>query len=249
MTKEFYKKLIWISLFAIAMGYLETAVVVYLRKLYYPGGFNFPLKTIESSIGVVEFFREIATIVMLIGAGVIAGKTRNEKFAWFIFCFAVWDIFYYVFLKVLLGWPHSLVDWDILFLIPVPWVGPVLAPCIIALTMILLAMIIVVHEEQGRKTRIDWVAKSLMTAGALVCIVSFCWDYINNANEAGRMWTVNSSDDLFREIDKYIPRQFNWGLFMIGETIGLAGVLRIFNFSKRAQSPNLLKMFKQKISG
>jgi hypothetical protein len=249
MTKEFYKKLIWISLFAIAMGYLETAVVVYLRKLYYPGGFNFPLKTIESSIGVVEFFREIATIVMLIGAGVMAGKTRNEKFAWFIFCFAVWDIFYYVFLKVLLGWPHSLVDWDILFLIPVPWVGPVLAPCIISLSMILLAMIIVVHEEQGRKTKIDLFAKLLLTAGAFVCIVSFCWDYLHTANQAGRMWTVNSSDDLFREIDKYIPRRFNWGMFMAGETIGLAGVLRIHNFSKKTESPGLLKMIKQKISG
>ena len=237
MKKEFYKKLIWVSLFAIAMGYLETSVVVYLRKLYFPSGFGFPLNKVDNSTGVVEFFREVATIVMLIGAGVMVGRNRNEKFAWFIYCFAVWDIFYYVFLKLVLSWPSSIMDWDILFLIPVPWVGPVLAPCLIAGSMILLAMIIVVHEEQGRKTKIDALAKILMAAGSFVCIVSFCWDYCQQAGAVGKMWTPGSSDDMFREIDKYIPKKFNWGMFMAGLTLGLSGVLRVFSFSRRVKRP------------
>ncbi|MBK6833902.1 MAG: hypothetical protein IPG89_06345 [Bacteroidetes bacterium] len=66
---------------------------------------------------------------MLVGAGIIAGKTRLTRFAYFIIAFAIWDIFYYVFLYVLLQWPESLFTWDILFLVPVPWTGPVIAPC------------------------------------------------------------------------------------------------------------------------
>jgi hypothetical protein len=37
------KTIIWLAVFSMAMGYLESAVVVYLRKLYYPDGFKFPL--------------------------------------------------------------------------------------------------------------------------------------------------------------------------------------------------------------
>lgn len=236
MKKEFWYKLTWITLFAIAMGYLETAVVVYLRRLYFPEGFAFPLKTVDNSTGVVEFWREMATMVMLVGAGMMAGRNRNEKFAWFIYCFGIWDIFYYVFLKVLLGWPGSVLDWDILFLIPVPWVGPVLAPCIIAASMILLAIIIVVQEERGVRTRIDRLAKILAFAGCFVCIVSFCWDYCHQAAAAGKMWTPGSDDALFREIDHYIPQSFNWGMFLAGETLILAGILRVFTMSRKKVS-------------
>ncbi len=102
MNSQTKKKFIWISLFAIAMGFLETSVVVYLRELYYPEGFTFPLVIIPNKIAVVEFWREIATIIMLVGAGIIAGKTRLTRFAYFIIAFAIWDIFYYVFLYVLL---------------------------------------------------------------------------------------------------------------------------------------------------
>src|SRR5690348_14185303 len=112
-------KLIWLSLFAIAMGFMESAVVIYLRKILYPGGFQFPLMPISNDLAMVEIFREAATMIMLVGIGILAGRSVKEKFAIFIFCFAVWDIFYYVFLKIFLDWPQSLMTWDILFLIPV----------------------------------------------------------------------------------------------------------------------------------
>ena len=239
LTSEFYKKLIWVSLFAIAMGYLETSVVVYLRKIYFPTGFNFPLKPIENSIGVVEFWREFATIIMLIGAGFMAGKNKNEKFAWFIYSFAIWDIFYYVFLYVLLDWPSTLLDWDILFLIPVPWVGPVLAPVLISCCMILLSLIIVVHEAQGKKTKIDLLSKILIAAGSFVCIVSFCWDYLHSVQSSDNMWTPGAKEDLFRDIQKYIPQHFNWTLFLLGGITGLAGIYRVWNYSRNKSQTQL----------
>ena len=97
--KQQTKVLIWLTLFSIAMGFMETAIVVYLRELYYPKGFQFPLTVIPSNIALVEFLREAATLIMLIGIGIVAGKNKPQRFAFFIYCFAIWDIFYYVFLK------------------------------------------------------------------------------------------------------------------------------------------------------
>src|SRR4030095_13106258 len=138
MMGSLRKTLLFLLLFSTAMGFLEAAVVIYLRKLYYPGGFDFPLVVIPRDVAVVELFREGATLIMLLAVGFLTGKTTAQRFCYFLFCFATWDIFYYVFLKVFLGWPESLLTWDILFLLPVPWVGPVLAPCLSSLTMILL---------------------------------------------------------------------------------------------------------------
>lgn len=138
-------------LFAMAMGYVEAAVVVYLRALYYPDGFDIPMQVgfpyirftripqfegrIPPPILRIEVGREVATIVMLSALALLAGGTAVEKVAVFLLAFGVWDIFYYVFLKVLLGWPSSLRTLDVLFLIPVPWVGPVWLPLSIAMAM------------------------------------------------------------------------------------------------------------------
>lgn len=219
--------IIWLTIFSIAMGYLETSVVVYLRKLLYSDSFPFPLSPIQADIAVVETWREAATILMLAGAGIIAGKNRLQRFAYFLFCFAVWDIFYYVFLKVLISWPVTLLDWDILFLIPVPWVGPVLAPCLVALTMIVFAMIITYLQEKRYAVKVKWYEWSLMLAGCLVILASFMWDYIayvqNNAGGPG-LWTLASKESLFREAENYIPGQYNWWLFLAGELLIGAGI-------------------------
>ncbi|HPB25925.1 MAG TPA: hypothetical protein PLE11_09195, partial [Bacteroidales bacterium] len=99
-------KIFWILLFSIAMGYLESAVVIYIRELYYPEGFAFPMKLISEKIMITEFFREAATMLMLLGTAIIAGRNAIERFAYFIMCFGIWDIFYYVFLYLILGWPQ-----------------------------------------------------------------------------------------------------------------------------------------------
>lgn len=216
------KKLSWLTLFSIAMGFMETAVVVYLRKIYYPNGFTFPLTPIDCDIAIVEFYREAATLIMLLGIGILAGKNTSQKFAFFIYCFAIWDLFYYVFLKLLIDWPQSLFTWDILFLIPVPWVGPVLAPCIVALTMIVLTLFIVYFDEKGYDAKLkikEWVMIGL---GSLIIIISFVWDYIKHVNEnssTGHIWTLSRKESLFSEIAQYVPTTYNWWIFSFGEVI------------------------------
>lgn len=49
---------IWTIIFSIAMGFLEAAVVVYLRQLYYPVGFTFPLQSKALPALKIEFLRE-----------------------------------------------------------------------------------------------------------------------------------------------------------------------------------------------
>ena len=104
--KEIFKTITRLTIFSIAMGFLETAVVVYMRKLYYPNGFQFPLVPISPDIASTEFWREAATIIMLIAVGIFAGKNAPQRFVFFLYAFAVWDIFYYVFLFVILSWPQ-----------------------------------------------------------------------------------------------------------------------------------------------
>ena len=150
MSKSDYRKLIWVTLFAIAMGMMESSVAIYLRELYYPGGFQFPVRATSTTVAVTELFRELATIIMLLGVGMIAGKNRQERFAWFIYSFAIWDILYYIFLYLIIGWPASFNDWDVLFLLPVMWSGPVWAPVSLSLLMILLGMCIL-HYSGNRQ--------------------------------------------------------------------------------------------------
>ena len=146
-------------IFAIAMGYLEAAVVVYLRELYYPGGFhikekvNFPfikfgevneLKPFSRKLIYTEIGREAATIIMLIAFAISAGNSLTTYVAYFLLLFGVWDIFYYVFLKIILGWPESLSTTDVFFLIPVPWIGPVWLPVLLSLLLVAFSIITLV---------------------------------------------------------------------------------------------------------
>lgn len=175
MTRSEKIQLLYVSLFGIAFGYVETSVVVYLRALYYPGGFSFPLKAMPAPHALVELFREFATIMMLVAVGLISGKNRWTRFSYFMIAFGVWDLFFYIWLKILLGWPTSLFDWDILFLIPIPWIGTVIAPCLISLLMIAAGVLIIRHEEISpfHPPVIAWVAGC---AGALSMLYTFMRD-------------------------------------------------------------------------
>ena len=141
--------LFFLFLFGVVMAYFEAAVVVYLRQLYYPEGFRFPLKVMENHILLVEIGREAASIVMLLAVALIAGRSFYERFALFAIIFALWDIFYYIWLKVLLSWPEGLFDWDILFLIPMPWIAPVLSPVIVSFCLIIGAAFILKRLWSG----------------------------------------------------------------------------------------------------
>ena len=144
-------------IFAIAMGYFEAAVVVYLRELYYPDGFyikekvGFPfikfglveeLKPFSKKLILTELGREAATIVMLVTLSLIAGNSVKSYIAYFLLLFGIWDIFYYVFLKIILGWPEFLSTTDVFFLIPTPWIGPVWLPILLSGIIIAFSLLI-----------------------------------------------------------------------------------------------------------
>lgn len=168
--------LFWICLFAVAFAFVETSVVVYLRSLYYPEGFSFPLKLISPAHLPVELARECSTIIMLAAAGMLAGTTRWSRFAFFAIAFGVWDIGYYVWLKVLLDWPASLLDWDVLFLIPVPWIGPVIAPVVISLLLIAAGFMILRKESSGVAFKPGKRAWALALLGTAIVLFTFVWD-------------------------------------------------------------------------
>ena len=222
--------LIIVTLFSIAMGYLESAVVVYMREILYPAGFDFPLAPIEPDLAITEIIREAATLIMLLAVGLVAGKTPTEKFAWFLYSFAVWDIFYYVFLKLLIGWPASLLTWDILFLIPVTWVGPVITPVIVSLTMILLAIVLVYFSRTLEKIRIIPREWAILILGSFVLILAWTWDYSGYILEHysfREIWTIPKGE-LYQVAQEYVPRRFNWGIFAVGECAVLSGIAHIF---------------------
>lgn len=229
------KKILQLSIFSIAMGFMESAIVLYLRKIYYPDGFAFPLAPIDPNIAIVEVFREVATIIMLLGIAFLAGTKRLQKIAFFIYCFAVWDLFYYVFLKVFLDWPQSFFTPDILFLIPVPWVGPVLAPCLVSLHLIILALCINSLQLKDKDFKINKTQIRLIVVGCTIIICSFMWDYLNyihSVNVNAKIWTIMSSDFMFKEVSSYLPDAYNWWIFTIGFSMMTIGLLMILNKKK-----------------
>ena len=193
-----------VALFAIAMAWVESAVVFYLRTMinriepYQPT----PLP-VAGGIGLAEAVRELATLVMLLAVGWLAGRNTRNRLGYALLAFGVWDIFYYVFLKVLTPWPRSLLDWDILFLVPLPWWGPVLAPVCIALLMIGWGTLITQFERAGHPIRSDWKAWFANVIGVAVALYVFMEDAIRVAGHG---------TPALREL---LPTQFNWPLFCV----------------------------------
>lgn len=220
------KKILVVSIFAVAMALLETSVVIYLRELLYPGGFDFPLVLVPQSIAITELLRELATLLMLVTIGILAGRKFSEGFAWFLYSFAVWDIFYYIFLKLLIGWPDSVFTWDILFLIPTTWTGPVISPLIVSATMIWLALIILFYSEKGKDTTIKTREWFIWISGSLILVLGFIMDYSGYMLDQFSIWEMFSlkNADVMEEAVKYIPSDFPWIVFIIAECIIAGGI-------------------------
>lgn len=153
------RQLLFSTLFALAFGFVEAAVVVYLRAasgllpgyagtltevqrlgrgiaLYPPTITQFP-----QSLLTVEVLREGATIVMLLSIAMLAAVRARERWALFLWTFALWDVSYYAGLRATIHWPTSFTDLDVLFLIPVPWMAQVWFPLLVSvLTLIAVAL-------------------------------------------------------------------------------------------------------------
>lgn len=213
------RKLIISVIFAFAMGILETIVVVYLRQIYYPEGFDFPLKAFSLNLLTIEVIREAATLVMLGTVALIIAKKWRLKFAYFFLLFGVWDISYYIGLKIFLDWPLSLFTWDLLFLIPLPWISPVLAPIIVALSMIIYTLIVIKLDKSGCKTRFGLIEIVLMILGGIAIFISFVWNYTQIIFEnslLSKFLSLAKTDTFQIAIEQYKPVNFKWGIYLVG---------------------------------
>jgi hypothetical protein len=223
MTGRLRRIIAGLFLFGISFGYVEAAVVIYLRALYEPlrqkltpgraSGDLFPLVDRDRMVAEapetarllkVEVIREVATIIMLAAVAMLVAVERSLWLPAFSIAFGVWDLCFYLFLKLWIDWPASLLTWDLLFLLPVPWVAPVLAPVIVSFTIIGCGLATVCRRVViGRS---QWVG--LILGGALV-ILSFTWDFPHVL--AGNL-----------------PHPFAWWLFLAGELVSLGSFLRAF---------------------
>jgi hypothetical protein len=217
---ELWRVVAGLLIFSAAFGYVEAAVVAYLRSIYMPlrvhvypasSGELFPLLSLDQLriLGPehivrlrTELGRELATLLVLTGAALCAARTLREWVAAFLVCFGVWDITFYLCLKLLLHWPASLLTWDLLFLVPVPWTAPVIAPVLASVSMIGSGLLLLRLEYDNRPvyiTRLQW---GLILLGGALIVGAFVWDFRNIANGGN-------------------PKPFNWVLFISGEAIGL----------------------------
>ncbi len=179
------RRILWLTVFGAGFGWVEAAIVVYLRGLFYPEGFALPLHPLAPDMLRVELIRELATLAMLIAIGMLAGRTRWGRAAAFGFAFGVWDLVYYLGLKLSLGWPSSLATWDVLFLIPWPWLGPVYAPATVAVLMIVFGARTLCLEMDGRDLYADRATWILALVG--VAMLLFTWLHDLDASLGGAM--------------------------------------------------------------
>jgi hypothetical protein len=215
-----------VVVFAVAMAWVESAVVFYLRTMidriepYQPT----PLP-VAGGIGFAEAVRELATLVMLLMVGWLAGRNVRTRLAYALIAFGVWDIFYYVFLRVLTPWPNSLLDWDILFLVPLPWWGPVLAPMCIAFLMIFWGTLVTEFECNSRPLSSSWKAWFLNWTGGALALYVFMTDSLRVAGQG---------TPALREL---LPVQFNWPLFIAALLLMAAPLFEVvWQFGPRRRS-------------
>jgi hypothetical protein len=203
------KPLFWLMVWGVAFGYMEAAVVVYLREIYYPEGFTFPLVIIDGRILLTEVLREAATLLIMWVTVYLVYKRLQSRVAAFAVLFGVWDIFYYIFLKLLLDWPESLGTHDILFLIPMPWVGPVWAPVLVSIGFIYAGTAVLMRNQQSHFLHFSRGFILLELFAALLIIVSF---------------VISGSSSL----EQSLPIHFPLYLFLMGFLTGISIFLYYF---------------------
>ena len=218
-----------VVMYAAAMAWVESAVVFYLRTMIdriEPHQPN-PLPII-GGIASVELPREFATLVMLFAVGFLAGRTWRARLGFAAIAFGAWDIFYYAFLKIFCGWPHSLLDWDVLFLLPLPWWGPVLAPVLISLLLILWGALALLFERQRRPTVSNGCAWALSFAGTALALYVFMAE------------SISASRRGLDAICTVLPGEFNWPAFCSAWLLMAAPVMQIgWQISRRHIKPEV----------
>jgi hypothetical protein len=219
-----------VALYAAAMAWVESAVVFYIRyhinRLvpYQPD----PLP-IVNALGTAEIVRELATMIMLATVGWLAGRNWRTRIGFSLLAFGIWDIAYYVWLVPLTGWPQSITDWDILFLIPLPWWGPVWSPVSIAILMVLYGTIVCAFDSEERPLKPSALSCVLALIGGCVALYVFMTDSLH------LVLTQHSIHGL----RSMLPQWFNWPLFLIGFGLLAAPIVSVWARAKARETPGL----------
>ncbi len=208
-------RLISVSMFAIAMGLLEAICVVYIRKIIFPPDGNITNTPISEFNFTLEAIRETMTIIMLTTTSILAAFNWRTRLAMFFLAFGIWDIFYYIGLKIFLDWPTSIIDWDTLFLIPVAWYSPVLVPVLISTYFIFGSIFIILHEGNGTKLKFCFSVVLLQFLGFLVWFYSFI------------------KDSAIISENGYINVKYSWVLFFLGLALGVGSLTIAFLLGKK----------------
>ena len=215
------RRLVYVAIFAVAMAYLEAAVVVYLRRIYGITDLIRDVAAYDPSLAAIEAGREAATLAMLLALGLAAGRSAQARLGFSLFAFGAWDILYYAWLRVLIGWPRTLLDPDLLFLIPLPWWGPVLSPVLIALLSIAAGWTMVARDDLGIRLRPGpggWIA---LTAGTLAALYAFMADSLK-ALPAGP-----------EALSRLKPGPFPWAAYSAGLLLMAFALWRSARFTPR----------------
>ena len=223
MTLTARSRVTWlvVVMFAAGMAWVEAACVYYLRLLVGrldPYQAN-PLPML-GVVNQVELVREAATLVMLVAVGMLAGLTWRSRIAYTAIAFGVWDILYYVFLKGIYDWPKSLFDWDVLFLLPLPWWGPVLAPLCIALLMIVWGTLVSQNAVRPPDTPAAPMLWWLSALGVVTALYVFMADSLHAVRHGLDLTSV-------------LPHDFNWSLFVVALALMAAPVAHVAWYTQR----------------
>jgi hypothetical protein len=209
-----------VLVFAGAMAYLEAAVVVYLqRALGSQVGAIFPLRP-ASEVGdliAIEVGREAATLVIIATVGLLVGRTRSERLAWAAVVFGAWDIGYYAWLYAFTGWPPTLDTVDLLFLLPLPWVGPVWSPVAVSVALVGVGLAVAASLFSGRRLALARWHGAAGVSGGLLVVLSYILDTP-------------------RLIDGGLPGSYPWPIFALGMLLGLAAAIHALRGTGRAAS-------------
>lgn len=212
--------ILYLLMYAIAMAQVEASIVVHLRSLYYPQDplHIFPLHLFSHRDLAIELVRELATVLMILAVSFLATKGFLRRFAAFVFVFGCWDIFYYVFLKIMLDWPQSWWEWDVLFLIPWPWFAPWLTALAIAVLFVVWgAVVLLRHNDASWKQLRASHARpiSFFLLGVALGLFSFLLPALP---------LLSGGEQAFLG---YTPTVFAWYSYLSGLALMLIGLLGI----------------------
>ena len=222
MEKEIrVRRFIWLTMYAIAMAYVEAALVIHLRHLYYADNplAIFPLRLLSHSDLGIELVRELATLLMLLSVALLAERDVGRRFAAFVYVFGVWDLGYYACLKILIDWPQSWLEWDVLFLLPWPWFGPWLTPALIALLFTLWGAGILLSPQQPRFNRLSG---GLFVGGSLLGLIAFLLPAASLLPHGKQAF------------EGYQPDHFPWLLFVPGFVAMLVSLIYVARNKSKA---------------